>query len=229
MVSNDENKINIRTMVKIRGLRFFSIKNIFRLFLEKSTDKRLKNTLRDYLQLPNIYNIQNSIQLMGDLKSITINKNTRLCSFDIVNVYTNIPKNDIITITKNILQNYDINIDTQKEIIQLMNTLLEQNYFQHDHKYYKQTNGLAMGAPTSAILAEIYIQNTEHTQIYDILIKQHIIAYFRYVDDILIVYDSKKTNIDDTINDFNKLQPKIKFTIEKENKKSINFSRYWNT
>jgi hypothetical protein len=79
-----------------------------------------------------------------------------------------------------------------------------------------------MGAPTSAILAEIYIQNMEHTQIYDILIKQHIIAYFRYIDDILIVYDSKKTNIDDTINKFNKLLPKIKFTIEKD-QESISF------
>jgi hypothetical protein len=46
-----------------------------------------------------------------------------------------------------------------------MNTILEQNYFQHHHKYYKQTDGLAMGAPTSAILAEIYIQNMEHTNI----------------------------------------------------------------
>jgi hypothetical protein len=131
--------------------------------------KQLVSTLHDYLQLPNTYNIQNSIQLMGDIKSITINKSTRLCSFDIINMYTNIPKNDIIIIiiiiiiTKNILQNYDINIDTQKEILQLTNTILEQSYFQYDHKYYKQTNGLAMGAPTSAILAEIYIQNMEHT------------------------------------------------------------------
>jgi hypothetical protein len=104
-----------------------------------------------------------------------------------------------------------------------MNTILEQNYFQYDQKYYKQTDGLAMGAPTLAILAEIYIQNMEHTQIYDILKKQHIIAYFRYVNDILIIYHIKKTNINDTINEFNKLQPTIKFTTEKENHKSINF------
>jgi hypothetical protein len=30
----------------------------------------------------------------------------------------------------------------------------EQKYFQFDQKYYKQTEGLAMGSPTSAILAE---------------------------------------------------------------------------
>jgi hypothetical protein len=51
-----------------------------------------------------------------------------------------------------------------------------------------------MGAPTSAILAETYVQHMEHMQIhvYPILIKQHIIGYFRYVDDILVIYDQNK-------------------------------------
>jgi hypothetical protein len=83
-------------------------------------------------------------------------------------------------------------------------------------------NGLAVGAATSSILAEIYIQNMEHTQIYPILIKQQIIAYFRHVDDILIIYDQSETNIYHTFNEFNKLQPTIHFTIEKKHK-SINF------
>jgi hypothetical protein len=51
-----------------------------------------------------------------------------------------------------------------------------------------------MGAPTSAILAEIYIQYLEHKQLYPILIKQKIIGYFRYVDDILIIYNGKRTH-----------------------------------
>jgi hypothetical protein len=40
-------------------------------------------------------------------------------------------------------------------------------------------------SPTSSILAETYIQHMEHKQIYPILIKQQIIAYFRYVDDMI--------------------------------------------
>ena len=148
----------------------------------------LSKTLHEYLQLPNTYNIRNSIQLMNDLHTIIIDENIRLCSFNIENMYTNIPKNDIKNITKNILQhNYNTNINAQKEIMYILNIVLEQNYFQYEQKHYKQTDGLAMGAPTSAILAEVYIQHMEHTQIYDILNKQNIIGYFRYVDDILIV------------------------------------------
>jgi hypothetical protein len=58
---------------------------------------------------------------------------------------------------------------------------------------------------------------------YPILIKQQMIAYFRYVDDILILYDQNKTNIEQTLSKFNKLQPSIKFTTEKELQESIIF------
>jgi hypothetical protein len=49
-----------------------------------------------------------------------------------------------------------------------------------------------MGAPTSDILAEVYIQYMERKQPYPILVKQQIISYFRYVIDILIIYNQNK-------------------------------------
>jgi hypothetical protein len=46
-----------------------------------------------------------------------------------------------------------------------------------------------MGAPTSAILAETYIQHMEHKHVDPVLITQHIIAYFRCVGDIRIIHN----------------------------------------
>jgi hypothetical protein len=63
---------------------------------------------------------------------------------------------------------------------------MEQNYFKFNQQCYKKTEGLAMGAPTSVILAEVYVQYMGHKQLYQIL-KKRIIGYFRYVDDILIM------------------------------------------
>jgi hypothetical protein len=80
-----------------------------------------------------------------------------------------------------------------------------------------------MGAPTSAVLVETYIQNMEHKQIYPILIKHQIVGYFRYVDDILMIYNQRITNIEEILMEFNKQQPKVKFTMEKEQHNSINF------
>jgi hypothetical protein len=55
----------------------------------------------------------------------------------------------------------------------------------------------------------------EHKRIYSILFEQQISAYFKYVDDILTIYDQNKTNVEYTISEFNKLQPFIKLTMGK--------------
>jgi hypothetical protein len=80
-----------------------------------------------------------------------------------------------------------------------------------------------MGAPTSAILAEIYIQYLEHNIIASILQKYKIVNYFRYVDDILIIYNTQTTDIHDTLDEFNTINPKLKFTIEKQQDNTINY------
>jgi hypothetical protein len=80
-----------------------------------------------------------------------------------------------------------------------------------------------MGAQTSAMLAETYIRHMEHKQLYQILLKHKITGYFRYVDDILIVYNQQQTNIDKTIIEFNKQNNHIEFKVEKEHHNSVNF------
>jgi hypothetical protein len=147
-----------------------------------------------------------------------------MCSFDIENMYTNIPINELLNVAENIMnKNHNISHETKTEIRNLLNTTLEQNYIEHNGKWYKQNDGLAMGAPTSAILAEVFIQYLEHTTILDILKKFQIVHYYRYVDDNLIIYNIRITNTDNTLNEFNNIHPKITFTMEKEINNKINF------
>jgi hypothetical protein len=86
--------------------------------------------------------------------------------------------------------------NTWKKIIYILRIIIKQSYFHFDRQYYEQTEGLAMGAPISVILAEIFIQYIEHKYIYPIIRTREIIAYYRYVDDI--IYDQHKTNIEQT-------------------------------
>jgi hypothetical protein len=69
---------------------------------------------------------------------------------------------------------------------------MEQNCFQYNEHYYKQTDGLAMGTPTSAILAETYLQRTEEKKIYPIRIKHHITGYSRMLT--IFLSSTKKQN-----------------------------------
>jgi hypothetical protein len=77
-----------------------------------------------------MYNVCNFDQLVTELKTIEPNNNTRICSFDIENMYTNIPRNVIINIINNILDNnVEIQFNIRNEIIYILKRVMEQNYF----------------------------------------------------------------------------------------------------
>jgi hypothetical protein len=69
-------------------------------------------------------------------------------------MYTKKPTLEVINITEN---NSEIIKNNQKEIINILTRVMEQNCFQIDQRYYKSTERLALGAPTSAKLAEAYV------------------------------------------------------------------------
>jgi hypothetical protein len=69
---------------------------------------------------------------------------------------------EIKSIIKGNLDNNNHNPENEKhEPVTLLNTIFEQNYLQFNDQFYKQNVGLAMGAPTSAILPETFIQYLE--------------------------------------------------------------------
>jgi len=80
-----------------------------------------------------------------------------------------------------------------------------------------------MVAPTFSVLSEIHLQFIEHTRIYTVLLQNNILGYFRYVDDILIVFDPNHSNIIEFINYFNSLHPKLQFTAKTEKDCTLNY------
>jgi peptide methionine sulfoxide reductase MsrA len=161
----------------------------------------LTKIIREYITLPNTFNIQNTMNLIAELNNININHNTRIRSFDITNMYTNIPLNTLVNIIQCTLSKEDVPQAIIYEIDRITKLILEQNYFQHNNIFYKQKDGLTMGAPSSSILSEIFLQFMEHNEILKILTDHKIISYSRYVDDILIIYDHTSTNLNQVMND----------------------------
>jgi hypothetical protein len=53
-----------------------------------------------------------------------------------------------------------------------------------------------MGSPISGLIAEIFLQHYENHIIKSILDSNEINFYNRYVDDIIIIFDSTNTNVD---------------------------------
>ena len=67
---------------------------------------------------------------------------------------------------------------------------MNQNYFQFNNTLFEQKEGMPMGSPTSAIISEIFLQNMENKHFHNIIRKHKVSLLARYVDDILVIYDS---------------------------------------
>jgi hypothetical protein len=64
----------------------------------------------------------------------------------------------------------DIKEQLKYEIMKITQILIKQNYFQFQDTLYIQEEGLAMGAQTSSIFSEIYLQHIENTKKIDIIL-----------------------------------------------------------
>ena len=123
--------------------------------------------------------------------------NLHFVSYGITNVYTSIPMEKLIDIIDSLCKEHMVNDQLRHEITEVSKIIIQQNYFQFLNSFFIQERGLAMGSPTSSIFSEIFLQHIENTAIFDILVHNNIIGYFRYVEDILIVYNDTITNIQD--------------------------------
>jgi len=127
--------------------------------------KMLVKILQTHTPLPYTFNVTNSTHLINDLADTPYDHNLRLASFDISNMYTNIPTHKLLSIIDTACSNNLVEESLKRDIINLSKTIIKQNYFQFEDMTYWQHEGLAMGAPTSSIFSEFYLQYQENSRI----------------------------------------------------------------
>ena len=71
-----------------------------------------------------------------------------------------------------------------------------------------------MGSPISSLIAEIFLQNYEDANIKQLLDMKSIALYVRYVDDILVTYDTTKINLHAINTYINKIHNNVKKIIK---------------
>jgi hypothetical protein len=108
-----------------------------------------------------------------------------MITFDIKDLYVNIPITETLAITKQLLSEHnEEQITTQ--ILMLLESVLQQNYFSFQNDTYQPEKGISMGSPISNTVAEIFLQYLENTHLKHILESKQIVFYTRYVDILMI-------------------------------------------
>ncbi|EFN67721.1 hypothetical protein EAG_07710, partial [Camponotus floridanus] len=108
---------------------------------------------------------------------------------------------------------------SKKEFLRIVKFILDSTYFNFDGKVYRQTFGTPMGSPLSPIIADLVLQDIENKALFKI--GKKIKFYYRYVDDVLMAVD--RDALQNVVEIFNSFHNRLKFTVEPEHDRSINF------
>jgi hypothetical protein len=177
----------------------------------------MNKKLQELFSLPYDYNIENSKQVAEELTKLQINEHMRLITLDIKDMYVNLPTTGIIQ-TANFWLNKHNNNNNQlnQQILSMLNKIIKENYFQYESQMFQPKKGIAMVSAISGFLAQIYLQQLENIYIKHWLDSKGIIIYKPYVDDILIVYDQRKTDENMILHKNNELDEKFQFKMSTE-------------
>ncbi|XP_058456432.1 uncharacterized protein LOC131433843 [Malaya genurostris] len=166
------------------------------------------------------YTITDSFEFVEYINNIILPSDYVLVSFDVISLFTNIPKDlvihDIIMQWDQISKHTNINLDLFLEIVEFC---INSSYFRFRDKYYQQTFGTAMGSPLSPILAELVIENLINTVKKDLTFNTPILK--KYVDDFILALP--KSEVQNTLQKFNSYNPHIQFTLEEESDNKLPF------
>lgn len=109
-------------------------------------------------------------------------------------------------------------------ILDLVDLLLEKNYFRSEDNFYYQTKGVSVGSSFAPSVANLFMASLEDNQILNQDSNpffMNICLFYRYIDDCFCVYRDK-----DLVQEFvcwlNTLHPSIKFTSE-ANQSQVSF------
>ena len=147
------------------------------------TAKKLVKIIKDNLTIENNHTVKNVTDFIRKVNNIKLFPNYKLVSLDIVNLYTNIPINDTLNILRdNLMKCNKLNTQAIDELLNLLEVILKQNYFEFNDRFYSQRDGLAMGSPLSGLLADIYLNHYENT---------HLFSNNNHKNNICLLYTSR--------------------------------------
>ena len=172
----------------------------------------------------NEFTIKNSHSFASELKELKFNHPIYIASFDITQLYTNIPLQETIDICLDSLCDNDnmfVNL-TRNELNKFLTLATNNSTFYFNDNLYEQLDGLAMGGPLGGHLANIFLCYNEKRWLEQCPLEFKPLYYKRYLDDTFIIFkDPSHANL--FCNYLNNCHKDIQFTSELENNQTLNY------
>uniref|UniRef100_A0A5S6QG45 Reverse transcriptase domain-containing protein n=1 Tax=Trichuris muris TaxID=70415 RepID=A0A5S6QG45_TRIMR len=170
---------------------------------------------------------ENSASLVTEIRTLEIDNEDILVSYDVKDLFTSIPLDITYTIILDTLSKDALLKDRTKlspyHLTELVKFCMKEgNFFHWKRTFFCQKRGAPMGSPLSPIVAEIFMEHLEE-RAFPYGIAEYNVKFFkRYVDDVFAIV--KKGQEDRLLNHLNSIFPHdIQFTIEKESRGRLPF------
>ena len=112
-----------------------------------------------------------------------------LVTLDVVGLYTNIPHNEIKEAVSSFLESghYQGKIPPLNTIMDIINFVLDNNFFSFENKFYHQIFGTAMGTPMAPTVANLFMGWLEKKLLANspVIIEER--WWKRFIDDIFLL------------------------------------------
>ncbi|XP_078506382.1 uncharacterized protein LOC144764092 [Lissotriton helveticus] len=140
-------------------------------------------------------------------------RNNILVTLDIEALYTNIPQCQALQSVSSLLQRYP---DSRPDrfILQCLEVVLLNNFFDYDGALYKQVKGTSMGASCAPSIANAYMGEWELQHVYNEVAPffENVRLWRRFIDDIFFIWHGTEEQLQDYIGWLNSSDPNLKFT-----------------
>ena len=105
--------------------------------------------------VPNDYFCKDTFSFVSQIKNANLSKKF-LISYDVTSLFTNIPFQETIDITTNLIFNHNPNLNITRKLKKLFIFATSQTHFKFNDKFYNQIDGVAMASPLAPVLANIF-------------------------------------------------------------------------
>jgi hypothetical protein len=140
--------------------------------------KLFTNKINHIAPLPNAFNVRNTKELIQNLKETPLLPHFTFASKEKKNLYPSIPVKETKTILDNMLTQNIVDLQIQQELLHWCDIITKQNYSTNNNEIVIQQDGLAMGAPSSDLIAEIFLRHMEHLHLAHLTHRHRIINYW---------------------------------------------------
>ena len=151
-------------------------------------------------------------QGLNPLKGFTVQPDMLLCILDITSLYTNIPHNEGIRSTKEMLSIHKPpdSLPHNCYITELLELVLTNNHVEFNGKYYHQLSETAMGTKLACSYANLFMTKFEEKFVYTYPLQPKL--WKGFIDDIFLIWPHGIDSLLKFINHLNIVHPTIKFT-----------------